>query len=211
VYVQNLVGNSAPTPVEKPYETITDRLPSIYAGVVAWVHSDDGYPASRIFYRPSPTPGLNGGVSGAPKGIGEATATGLALRQTRLAYVWRWISEPGIRLNGLFIQSLTAYRPTVLASYSTRVARIVGPAWTGSKLMWLVRRKHGSRWYRWSPRTHRYEAAVALNDIASFAVSASNRLFWQRAPRTAEIGDPCPAGCPVYSGPLPRFHRVSPP
>jgi hypothetical protein len=210
VYVRSLVGDSTPTIVGSASSTGSTRLPAIYAGTVAAVHTEDGTPASTIVYRFAGER-LTGPVPGAPRGIDKATATGLALRKTRLAYVWRWISEPGIRLNGLYVQTLSTHTPTVLASYSTRDARIVGPVWAGSKVMWLVRRKRGSRWYRWSQSTHRYEAAVAPNDVASFTVSASNRLFWQRAPRTAEIGDPCPAGCPVYSRALPRFHRVSPP
>jgi hypothetical protein len=212
VYTRNLAGNAPPALVASAGATLSRRLPSMYGGIVAGLVSGDGRPAASIFARePAEPRQLVGGVDGQPESIGGATATGIALMDQQVAYVWRWVPEPGIRLNGLFIQHLNTHRPSVLASYSTRDARIVGPVWAGSRLMWLVRRKHGSRWYRWSPRSHRYEAAKAAGNIASFTVTRSGRLYWQTAPRTSAVGDTCPAGCPVFAGPVPRFHRVASP
>lgn len=208
LYQQDLRGPARETVVTATPPEASDRLPSAYAGDVAFARFTPGRDVARVLLQRSaaPAPAV---LRGGPRGTGEASPTGIALRGSSVAYVWRWRPRSGVTRFTLQLQRLGQPLRTI-ASMDSGDGRILGPVWKGPQLLFAIRSDGRSRFFSYDQTTRRFASAVGPRNLAAFAISGP-RLYWQTA-RAADLrrGD-CSGGCPLLSGSLPRLSRSGSP
>lgn len=210
LFAQPLVGGTGHgTPVTDTPEAGSDRFPSAYRGAVAFARSVSGRDLAELRYVGNEPGAASRRLAGGPRGSGEAGPTGVALRGSRVAYVWRWKPSSGPARDTLQIQVLDQGKPNTVVSVSESSGRVIGPVWKGDHLLFAVRRVNGSRWYRYDPSTRRFGSASAPSNIVGFTIGGS-ALFWQTGTSGALRSGLCApqGGCGVYSGGLPRFRSA---
>jgi hypothetical protein len=128
------------------------------------------------------------------------------LHGSRVAYVWRWRPSHGAVRDTLQIQNVAGGKPETVASLNESSARLIGPVWRRSQLIFAVRRKNGSRWYRYDASTKRFGSAPGPADVVSFTLGGS-KLYWQTGTVRALDNGLCAdrGGCGLYSAGVPRF------
>jgi hypothetical protein len=201
---QSLASPAAPVSVTPPSPGAKDRLPSVYGDATVFLRTQPGDRAGQLRLAPtigSPSQPLPGGSQGS----GTATATGIALHDRDVAYVWRWTTSSGVVRTSLRSHRIGG-STTTLVSLPARRGVLIGPSWRGSRLIFGVRRPSGaSTWYRYDPGTRRYMSAAAPRNLA--AVTATRLfLYWETAgPAALRTGLCRSPGCALHLS-NPRFH-----
>jgi hypothetical protein len=186
-------------------EGANDRLPSAYAGAVAFARLPAGSPNGQLRYAPAGSTSSQP-LRGGPRGMGARGPVSIALRGTSVAYLWRWRPRSSATRTTLQIQGLGQPLRTV-RSIDLTDGRFVGIQWVGAKLVYAVRRGSSSRLYRYDPSTRRTSIASAARNLASFTVSGKRLFYVTAGDRTVSSGR-CPeTGCRVYETAVPTFRR----
>lgn len=180
-----------------------DRLPSGYGGAAAFARSVPASMIDELRYTPAGS-STSRRLRGGPVGTGAARLTGVALRGSTVAYVWkRKVSASRLRYT-LFTERIGQSRRTIVSLDSTR-GRIIGPVWRGAGITFAVRRHGTSRLYDYAPRSRGFRSAPGPAKLATFAIGGAN-LLWQTASGRALSTGNCGArGCPLYRAALPTF------
>lgn len=195
--------------VSDPAAGSLDRLPSIYAGAVAFARSSPGARAHELRYTPAGS-STSQRLHGGPLGSGRARVTGLALRGTTIAYVWkRNVASSRVRYT-LFTER-TGERRHVVVSLDADRGRIIGPVWRGGRVAFAVRRAGSSRLYDYAPGSGTFRSAPGPSMLATFSIGGAS-LFWQTASSRELSTDTCgPSGCYLYRGGIPAYTRSQAP
>lgn len=182
-----------------PSGDAADVLPAIYGGSLAFVRRTTGSRPAQLRWLAA------GSRSSIPLRSGPAGSGGpssLVLRAKTLAYVWKSGPESG-GLETLKTQTVGA-KPKTLLSVARSRATIIGPAWVGSRLLFVIRDDRRSMLYRYAPASGRYERAGVPRDVAAIGVDR-RRIYWTLRAGTGVSGraNPfcAPATCRVQSTP----------
>lgn len=192
-----------------PAAGMLDRLPSGYGGAAAFARSVPASMIDELRYTPAAS-STSRRLRGGPAGTAAARLTGVALRGSTVAYVWkRKVSASRSRYT-LFTERIGQSRRTIVSLDSTR-GRIIGPVWHGARITFAVRRHGTSRLYDYAPRSRRFRSAPGPAKLATFAIGGAN-LLWQTASGRALSTGNCGArGCPLYRAALPTFKAARAP
>ncbi len=205
-------GSGKPEVVEQPPADAADRLPSIYAGAIAFARTAASGNKTQLRYKASrDAPSV--AVPGGPKGrsYSNVRATAVALRGKRLAYVWEWTTEAGQRRSLLQVKTIGG-GVRKIASLPLFRGRVTGLAWRGSSVVFGVRFKRSARLYSYSMTTGRYTAAPAAANLTGFAIAGSDRLIEQFGPTSALDNGLCPgSGCSMRARAFPTFRSAQAP
>ncbi len=204
-------GTGKPQRVETPSADAADRLPSIYKGTIVFSRERPGGLSSELRVI-GPGQAASRALPSGPQGTEEAGATGISLRGTRAAVIWRWFPRRGATRYTLRLQPTSGSKATTLVTTHRSDEQLVGPVWSGHYVIFGVRRKTSARWYRYDTSSRRYASAAASSRIATVGLAASSDFFWQTASATQIVSGSCMgAPCPVYVDKLPRFRPSSKP
>lgn len=207
IVAQDLVGGAGqPVAVSDTTTGTQDRLPSAYGGAVAFARSVPGGSVDQLRYTASGSR-TSQVVRGGPRGVGAARLTGIALRGSTIAFVWKWKPSSERTRYSLITQRVDQSSRRTVTSLDSMRGRIIGPVWRGSRVVFGVRKPGSSRFYDYDPSGRRFRSAAGPDGLASFAV-ASSTLLWQTATGGSLSSGVCGgSGCPLMRGGLPSFKR----
>jgi hypothetical protein len=211
LFVHDLAPSSPATTADIPATDqspagMRDTHPSVYQDATLFVRSALTGGSGQLRFAPSFT-APSSLLAAGPTGIKTSTATGTALRGRDAAYVWTWTDKSGTDRNALRIMRI-GRSPRTVVSMPVKRGRIVGPAWQGQRLVFVVRRSSGtSRWYRFDPAKRTFQSARGADHIGSIATTPEwPALYWQQADAKALRTGLCPSSCRLYLK-APAFSR----